>query len=53
MQERRAEAFVRQVRSLDVNDTLAVEDDLSRLDVPAAVAWGEADRRRSRPPSIG
>lgn len=39
-----AEAFVRQVRSFDVRDTLAVQDDLKELDLPAAVVWGEADR---------
>lgn len=39
-----SEAFVRQIRSLDVEDTLAVENDLPRLDLPAALAWGEADR---------
>ena len=35
--------FVRQARSLDARDTLAVEDDLPRLDVPARVVWGAAD----------
>lgn len=39
-----AEAFVRQIRALDVDDTLAVEDDLSRLNLPAAIVWGAADR---------
>jgi pimeloyl-ACP methyl ester carboxylesterase len=39
-----AEAFVRQIRSLDVRDTLAIQDDLRNLDVPAALAWGAADR---------
>jgi pimeloyl-ACP methyl ester carboxylesterase len=38
-----AEAFIRQVRSLNVQDTLAVRDDLPKLDVPARVVWGEAD----------
>lgn len=38
-----AEAFVRQIRSLDVRDTLAVQGDLTRLDLPAAVVWGAAD----------
>jgi pimeloyl-ACP methyl ester carboxylesterase len=38
-----AEAFIRQVRSLNVHDTLAVRDDLPKLDVPARVVWGEAD----------
>lgn len=36
-------AFVRQVRSLDVSDTLAVADRLSGLDLPAALVWGAAD----------
>lgn len=39
-----ARAFVRQVRSLDVSDTLAVSDRLPDLRVPAALAWGAADR---------
>lgn len=39
-----AEAFIRQVRSLNVHDTLAVRDDLPKLKVPARVVWGEADR---------
>ncbi|MBW3660821.1 MAG: alpha/beta fold hydrolase [Gemmatimonadetes bacterium] len=39
-----AAAFVRQVRSLDVRDTLAVADDLPRIDVPARIAWGAADQ---------
>lgn len=39
-----SEAFVRQIRSLDVADTLAVQDALPGLDLPAALAWGEADR---------
>jgi pimeloyl-ACP methyl ester carboxylesterase len=38
-----AEAFIRQVRSLNVHDTLAVRDDLPKLNVPARVVWGEAD----------
>lgn len=38
-----ADAFVRQIRSLDVNDTLAVQHQLPSLDVPARVVWGEAD----------
>ncbi|HEX2030734.1 MAG TPA: alpha/beta hydrolase [Actinomycetota bacterium] len=37
-------AFVRQVRSLDVRDTLGVAPRLSGLDVPARVVWGVADR---------
>lgn len=39
-----SEALVRQVRSLDVRDTLAVAGALKALDVPATVVWGEADR---------
>ena len=39
-----AEAFVHQVRSLDVRDTLAVQDALPRLKVPARVVWGAADQ---------
>jgi pimeloyl-ACP methyl ester carboxylesterase len=38
------EAFVRQVRSLDVRDTLAVQDALPHLEVPARVVWGAADQ---------
>lgn len=38
-----AAAFVRQAHSLDVRDTLAVEDDLPRLNVPARIVWGAAD----------
>ncbi|MGH7482695.1 MAG: alpha/beta fold hydrolase [Longimicrobiales bacterium] len=39
-----AAAFVRQIRSLDVHDTLAVQDRLKELSLPAAIVWGEADR---------
>jgi pimeloyl-ACP methyl ester carboxylesterase len=39
-----AKAFVRQVRSLDVRDTLAVQSALPHLDVPARVVWGTADQ---------
>jgi pimeloyl-ACP methyl ester carboxylesterase len=39
-----AEAFIRQVRSLNVHDTLSVRDDLPKLDLPARVVWGEADQ---------
>jgi pimeloyl-ACP methyl ester carboxylesterase len=39
-----AAAFVRQVRSLNVHDTLAVRDSLPALKLPARVVWGEADR---------
>lgn len=39
------DAFVRQIRSLDVQDTRAVSDQLSRLQgVPARVVWGAADQ---------
>ena len=38
-----AEAFVRQARSLDVRDTLAVADRIPDLDVPARLVWGAAD----------
>ncbi|MGE0026365.1 MAG: alpha/beta fold hydrolase [Thermoleophilia bacterium] len=37
-------ALVRQERSLDVRDTMAVADRLRDLDVPARVVWGEADQ---------
>ena len=37
------DAFVRQIRSLDVQDTLAVSDRLVELKVPARIVWGEAD----------
>ncbi len=39
-----AAAMVRQVRSLDVRDTLTVADRIPRLDVPARVVWGAADQ---------
>ncbi len=39
-----AAAFARQIRSLDVGDTLAVADGLRNLNVPARVVWGTADR---------
>ncbi len=38
-----AAAMVRQVRSLDVNDTLAVADQIPNIDVPACLVWGAAD----------
>jgi pimeloyl-ACP methyl ester carboxylesterase len=38
-----AAAFIRQVRSLDVGDTLAVQDQLPALNLPARVVWGTAD----------
>lgn len=37
-------AFVRQIRSLRTEDTLAVADQLSSLHVPARVVWGTADQ---------
>lgn len=40
-----AALFVRQIRSLNVNDTLAVADLLPQLEgVPARVVWGAADQ---------
>ncbi len=39
-----ATAFVRQVRSLDVRDTLKVQSALPHLSVPARVVWGAADQ---------
>lgn len=39
-----AEALIRQVRSLDVHDTLAVAQALPDLRVPARVVWGAADQ---------
>jgi pimeloyl-ACP methyl ester carboxylesterase len=37
-------AMARQVNALDVRDTLAVQDALPRLGVPARVVWGVQDR---------
>jgi pimeloyl-ACP methyl ester carboxylesterase len=37
-------AMARQVSALDVQDTLAVQDRLPALDVPARVVWGVADQ---------
>ncbi len=37
-------SLVRQVRSLHVEDTLAVADGLRSLGLPARVVWGEADQ---------
>ncbi len=37
-------AVARQARALDVRDTLAVQDALPTLDVPARIVWGTADR---------
>ena len=39
-----AEAMIRQVRSLNVNDTLAIADQIPNLYVPARLVWGAADR---------
>lgn len=36
-------ALERQIRWLDVRDTLAVEDALTHLQIPASVVWGAAD----------
>ncbi|MGH3811342.1 MAG: alpha/beta fold hydrolase [Pseudonocardiaceae bacterium] len=41
---RAARSLMRQVTSLDVQDTLAVTDQLPFLGLPAKVVWGEADR---------
>lgn len=38
-----AEAMVRQIDALDVNDTLAVSEQLASLGIPARLVWGEAD----------
>lgn len=38
-----AGALVRQVRSLNVRDTVLVQDHLKKLDAPACVVWGAAD----------
>jgi pimeloyl-ACP methyl ester carboxylesterase len=39
-----AAAMIHQVRALDVMDTLAIQDELPRLDVPARIVWGAADQ---------
>lgn len=39
-----AAAMVRQARSLDSADTMAVAEELPRLGVPARIVWGAADR---------
>ena len=39
-----AQAFVRQIRSLDVRDTLAVMEAIPTLGLPARVVWGTGDR---------
>lgn len=38
-----AGALARQLRSLDVRDTVLVRDHLKKLDAPAGVVWGAAD----------
>ncbi|TCO77872.1 alpha/beta fold hydrolase [Chromatocurvus halotolerans] len=38
-----AAAFVRQVKSLDVQDTLSIAGDLPSLGIPARIVWGVAD----------
>lgn len=38
-----AAAFVRQIRSLDVADTLAVADRIPQVKAPARIVWGAAD----------
>ncbi len=39
-----AAALIRQTRSLDVNDTLAIADQVPNLNVPARLVWGAADQ---------
>lgn len=39
-----AAAMVRQARSLDSADTMAVADSIPSLDIPARIVWGAADR---------
>ncbi|MFW5972788.1 MAG: alpha/beta fold hydrolase [Bacteroidota bacterium] len=39
-----ARGLVRQVSSLDVNDTVAISQQLPSLDLPARLVWGAADR---------
>lgn len=41
--------LLRQMESLDVRDTLDVSPQLGRLDVPARVVWGAADRFQKVP----
>jgi pimeloyl-ACP methyl ester carboxylesterase len=36
--------MIRQVRSLDVQDTLAIADQIPNIDVPARIVWGATDR---------
>jgi pimeloyl-ACP methyl ester carboxylesterase len=35
--------MIRQVRSLNVSDTLDIADQIPNLDVPARLVWGTAD----------
>lgn len=37
-------AFARQVEALNAGDTLAIADALPRLNIPARIVWGEADK---------
>lgn len=39
-----AAAFMRQVRSLDVRDTLAIADRIPDIGVPTRIVWGAADQ---------
>lgn len=39
-----AAALIRQMRALNVRDTLAVADELPKLNVPARIVWDAADR---------
>ena len=39
-----AAALIRQARSLDVQDTLAIADQIPNIDAPARLVWGAADR---------
>lgn len=39
-----AEALIRQIKQLDVRDTLAVADVLPELRIPARIVWGAADQ---------
>jgi pimeloyl-ACP methyl ester carboxylesterase len=39
-----AAAMIRQARSLNVNDTLAIVDQIPNLNVPARLVWGAADQ---------
>lgn len=39
-----AQALIRQIKSLNVKDTLSVAQALPKLDIPARIAWGAADQ---------